>query len=95
MGLDQQVLAALPELGHGLLMTLLLTLLASLVSVAMGQLGCFLQLRRSWIWRAIGRVYVSLMRGTPAMVQLFVVFLPCLSWASAASQCWRRCWRLV
>ncbi|WP_058961825.1 amino acid ABC transporter permease [Type-E symbiont of Plautia stali] len=74
MGLDQQVVAALPELGHGLLMTLILTVLASLVSVVMGQLGCFLQLRRAWIWRAIGRLYVSLMRGTPAIVQLFVVF---------------------
>ncbi|MEG3126885.1 amino acid ABC transporter permease [Pantoea cypripedii] len=74
MGLDQQVVAALPELGHGLLMTLVLTVLASLVSVVMGQLGCFLQLRRAWIWRAIGRLYVSLMRGTPAIVQLFVVF---------------------
>lgn len=74
MGLDQQVVAALPELGHGLLMTLLLTVLASLVSVVMGQLGCFLQLRRAWIWRALGRFYVSVMRGTPAIVQLFVVF---------------------
>ncbi|ORM67064.1 amino acid ABC transporter permease [Pantoea rwandensis] len=74
MGLDQQVVAALPELGHGLLMTLLLTVLASLVSVVMGQLGCFLQLRRAWVWRAIGRLYISLMRGTPAIVQLFVVF---------------------
>ncbi len=74
MGLDQQVLAALPELGHGLLMTLLLTVLASLVSVVTGQLGCFLQLRRAWIWRKVGRLYVSLMRGTPAIVQLFVVF---------------------
>ncbi|MDF7662582.1 amino acid ABC transporter permease [Erwiniaceae bacterium L1_54_6] len=74
MGLDQQVVAALPELGHGLLMTLVLTVLASLVSVVMGQLGCFLQLRRAWIWRAMGRLYVSLMRGTPAIVQLFVVF---------------------
>ncbi|EHQ8971270.1 amino acid ABC transporter permease [Klebsiella pneumoniae] len=74
MGLDQQVLAALPELGRGLLMTLLLTVLASLVSVAMGQLGCFLQLRRAWFWRTLGHLYVSLMRGTPAIVQLFVVF---------------------
>ncbi len=74
MGLDQQVMAALPELAHGLLMTLVLTALASLVSVVMGQLGCFLQLRRAWIWRAIGRIYISLMRGTPAIVQLFVVF---------------------
>lgn len=74
MGLDQQVLTALPELGHGLLMTLVLTILASLVSIVMGQVGCFLQLRRAWIWRAIGRTYISVMRGTPAIVQLFVVF---------------------
>ncbi len=74
MGLDQQVVAALPELGHGLLMTLVLTLLASLVSVVMGQVICFLRLRHFWLWRFIGRLYVSLMRGTPAIVQLFVVF---------------------
>ncbi|MEM6160471.1 amino acid ABC transporter permease [Erwinia sp. P6884] len=74
MGLDQQVVNALPELGLGLLLTLELTVLASLVSVAMGQLGCFLQLRRSGLWRFTGRLYVSLMRGTPAIVQLFVVF---------------------
>lgn len=73
-GLDQQVLAALPELGHGLLVTLSLTVQAALLSLVMGQLGCFLQLRRAWIWRALGRLYVSLMRGTPAIVQLFVVF---------------------
>jgi len=40
----------------------------------MGQLGCFLQLRRFWLWRCAGRLYISLMRGTPAIVQLFVVF---------------------
>ncbi|WP_413724422.1 amino acid ABC transporter permease [Sodalis sp. RH16] len=73
-GLDEQVLAALPELGRGLLMTLILTVLAALLSLVLGQLICFLQLRRAWPWRAVGRLYVSLMRGTPAIVQLFVVF---------------------
>jgi len=74
MLLDHQVVAALPELCQGLLVTLVLSLLASLVSVVMGQCGCFLQLQRFWILRAVGRLYVSLMRGTPAIVQLFVVF---------------------
>jgi len=74
MGLDEQVLSALPELGHGLLITLLLTLQAAALSLALGQLGCFLQLRRFWLWRGAGRLYISLMRGTPAIVQLFVVF---------------------
>lgn len=74
MGLNEQIVSALPELGYGLLMTLCLTVLAALFSLAMGLLGCFLQLRRFWLWRGIGRLYVSLMRGTPAIVQLFVVF---------------------
>lgn len=74
MGLDEQVLSALPELGRGLLITLILTIQAALLSLALGQLGCFLQLRRFWLWRGAGRLYVSLMRGTPAIVQLFVVF---------------------
>ncbi|MCX2201903.1 amino acid ABC transporter permease [Pantoea agglomerans] len=74
MGLNEQVVSALPELGHGLLMTLSLTVLAALLSLVLGQLGCFLQLRRFWLWRGAGRLYVSLMRGTPAIVQLFVVF---------------------
>lgn len=95
MGLEQQVLTALPELGRGLLMTLLLTVLASLVSVVMGQLGCFLQLRRAWIWRTFGRLYVSLMRGTPAIVQLFVVFFTLPKLGLGGSRCWRRCWRSV
>lgn len=74
LGLDEQVIAALPELGHGLLMTLTLTVLAALLSLMFGQIICFLQLRNAWLWRGIGRFYVSLMRGTPAIVQLFVVF---------------------
>lgn len=74
MGLDAQIIASLPELGRGLLVTLSLTLLAALVSLLIGQLVCFLQLSRYWPLRVCGRLYVSLMRGTPAIVQLFVVF---------------------
>ncbi|CAX61149.1 amino acid ABC transporter permease [Erwinia billingiae] len=74
LGLDAEVTAGLPELGRGLLVTLELTALAALVSLVLGQIGCYLQLCRSWPPRLIGRLYVSLMRGTPAIVQLFVVF---------------------
>jgi len=91
-GLDQQVLAALPELGHGLLVTLSLTVQAALLSLVMGQLGCFLQLRRAWIWRALGRLYVSLMRGTRQLCSCLWCFLPCHVLASAGTRCWRRCW---
>ncbi len=71
---NDQILAALPELGYGLLITVQLTVMSSLLSLCMGQLGCYLQLRPYRFWRFIGRAYVSIMRGTPAIVQLFVVF---------------------
>ncbi|WP_410015587.1 amino acid ABC transporter permease [Sodalis sp. C49] len=74
MGLDAEVSAGLPELARGLWVTLQLTMLAALLSLALGQLGCYLQLRRGGVPRFAGRLYVSLMRGTPAIVQLFVVF---------------------
>ncbi|MGL6017274.1 MAG: amino acid ABC transporter permease [Gibbsiella quercinecans] len=74
MWLDAQVSAGLPELARGLLVTLELTVLAALLSLVLGQIGCYLQLRRHRLPRMLGRLYVSLMRGTPAIVQLFVVF---------------------
>ncbi|MBP2168215.1 polar amino acid transport system permease protein [Erwinia toletana] len=74
MWLDAQVSAGLPELAKGLLVTLELTVLAALLSLVLGQAGCYLQLHRRLLPRLLGRLYISLMRGTPAIVQLFVVF---------------------
>lgn len=74
MWLDKAVITALPELLQGLLVTSLLTVLSAGLSLAIGQLGCYMQKHRFWFVRGLAYLYVSLMRGTPAIVQLFVIF---------------------
>ncbi|MGG2399399.1 amino acid ABC transporter permease [Pseudomonas sp. Z8(2022)] len=69
-----QILESIPQLAEGLLVTLELTLAAAIVSFCGGHLIWWLRERESAPVRAIGRLYVSLMRGTPSIVQLFLVF---------------------
>jgi polar amino acid transport system permease protein len=84
---------ALPELVAGAVATILLTLAAAVVSVGVGILVVALRLSGHAIARALARVYISFMRGTPALVQLFLVFfgLPALGlgghpfWAATAA----------
>lgn len=85
--------AGLPELAAGALATVLLTLAAACVSVAVGTLVAGLRLSGSVAAGAGASLYVSFMRGTPALVQLFLVFfgLPMLGlgghpfWAAAVA----------
>lgn len=69
-----QILESIPQLAEGLLVTLELTLAAAIISFCGGHLVWWLRERESAPARAIGRLYVSLMRGTPSIVQLFLVF---------------------
>jgi polar amino acid transport system permease protein len=69
-----QMLSALPDLGKGLWMTLELTVLAAVTSFVMGHVIWWLRGRSLPLWRGMGHVYVSLMRGVPSIVQLFIVF---------------------
>ena len=83
----------LPELAAGALATLGLTLAAACISVAAGVLVAGLRLGGGAVAGVLARVYVSFMRGTPAIVQLFLVFfgLPMLGlgghpfWAAAVA----------
>jgi len=63
-----------PLLAAGLLNTVCLCLLAAMFSVAAGHAGLFLRLSPWAPLRGLARAYVSLMRGTPALVQLFVLY---------------------
>ena len=55
-----------------------LTILISVLSVALGlvcgMLGTAARLARNPLPRAIGAVYVSIFRGTPALIQLFLLY---------------------
>jgi polar amino acid transport system permease protein len=69
-----QVLSALPDLAKGLWVTLELTALSAATSFVVGHLIWWLRSRSTAMWRGLGHLYVSLMRGIPSIVQLFIVF---------------------
>ena len=69
-----RLIAALPELANGAANTVMLTLCAALLSWVVGSVIVIGLLSPVAFWRRAGRVYVSFMRGTPALVQLFLVF---------------------
>ncbi|MGE4250938.1 MAG: amino acid ABC transporter permease [Parvibaculaceae bacterium] len=73
--LDVQVLvAALPSLTKAAIVTVQLTAVAAVLSLLFGIASCMLQLSRIPGGYWVSRAYVSLMRGTPLLIQLFVVF---------------------
>jgi polar amino acid transport system permease protein len=74
MGPNDGVIVGLPLLAEGLLTTLELSLGAVVVSIFCGHVGLWLRTSPWPAARFVGHVYVSLMRGTPALVQLFVLF---------------------
>lgn len=57
-----------------LLMTVLLSLATVLISSVLGSLMALMKISGSRILRAIATAYVSFIRGTPLMVQIFMVF---------------------
>ncbi len=58
----------------GLGNTLLISLFSVLLGVALGLLTALFRLSRSKVLRAIGGTYVDVIRGTPTMVQLLVIY---------------------
>jgi polar amino acid transport system permease protein len=68
------MLEVIPELSTGLLVTLELTAAAAVISFLFGHVIWWLRERRFWFLRMVGGLYVSFMRGTPSIVQLFLVF---------------------
>jgi len=74
MLLDPQVIHSLPALVDGWLLTVELTLLGAAGSLVFGHLALALQLGGRAPLRWVARLYISFMRGTPSLVQLFVLF---------------------
>jgi polar amino acid transport system permease protein len=74
MWLDPQVIHSLPTLVDGWLLTVELTLVGAAGSLVFGHIALALQLVRHAPLRWAARLYISFMRGTPSLVQLFVLF---------------------
>ena len=72
---DFQILVdSLPTLMKAGVVTVKMTFISALLSLFFGAISCMLQLSniRGGYW--VSRTYVSIMRGTPLVVQLFLVF---------------------
>lgn len=54
--------------------TVQISALALVLGFALAGLGAAARLSRSWPLRALGTAYVSLFRGTPCLIQLFILY---------------------
>ena len=58
----------------GLQVTLIITLFAAILGTLLGGLVCWMRMsRRAWL-RQVARVYIDLMRGTPVLVLLMLMY---------------------
>lgn len=62
------------KLGDGMLVSVAIFGLTLLFSIPLGFLICFGRMSKNVIVRNIAKVYISIMRGTPLMLQLMVVY---------------------
>ncbi len=68
------VLSIVKQLCEGMLATLAVFFLTLLFSLPLGLLITFIRMSRFKVFQWIARIYISIMRGTPLMLQLLVVF---------------------
>jgi polar amino acid transport system permease protein len=67
-------LARWPVFAHAALVTVLLSAAAMVLGLAIGVLGAAARMSRSRILRSSARLYVELIRNTPFLVQIYVIY---------------------
>ncbi|KJK23744.1 ABC transporter permease [Burkholderiaceae bacterium 16] len=70
----QLVADSLPVLLQGMLLTIKFALLSMVFGLVIGTVVALMGISHRRVLMAIARVYVSIMRGTPLLVQIFVVY---------------------
>ena len=65
---------ALPLLLEGLKMTVLIALISIAIGIVLGLISCLCGLSKNKVLKAISAVYIWIIRGTPMIVQAFIVF---------------------
>ena len=70
----QLVAASLPVLLQGMLLTIKFALLSMIFGLAIGTVVALMGISHQPVPKAVARAYVSIMRGTPLLVQIFVVY---------------------
>ena len=69
-----KLLYIVKQLGMGMLSTLSIFFLTLVFSLPLGLLLCFVRMSKVKVLQWIAKIYISIMRGTPLMLQLLVVF---------------------
>lgn len=78
------------QLGEGILATLSIFFLTLIFSLPLGLLLTFIRMSRAKVLQWIARIYISILRGTPLMLQLLVVFYgPHFLFGAETSQSYR------
>ncbi|MCL6600716.1 MAG: amino acid ABC transporter permease [Alicyclobacillus macrosporangiidus] len=70
----QTIIESLPQLLEGTLVTIEVVVLSLIFGIVLGLLGGLARISRFRILRRIAGIYVSVIRGTPFIVQLFFVY---------------------
>ena len=65
---------SIPMLLQGLWLTIQLSLVSLVIAMVLGLVACLMGLSKFRILRAINRVYVAIIRGTPLLVQCFFIY---------------------
>lgn len=64
----------LSKLGEGMIVSLGIFAVTLIFSLPLGLLVSFGRMSKNWIIRMVTKVYISIMRGTPLMLQLMVIY---------------------
>jgi len=59
---------------NGLKMTLLVTLFSCLLGILLGMIVTYLKMSKFWLFRFIANIYLTIIRGTPSVVQLMIIY---------------------
>ncbi len=65
---------AMPLLLEGLKLTVITSLVSILIGMVIGLLVCLMKMSKNVVLKAIAGVYIWIIRGTPMLVQAFIVF---------------------
>lgn len=65
---------AMPLLLEGLKLTVIVSLVSIVIGMIIGLLVCLMKMSKNIVLRAIAGVYIWIIRGTPMLVQAFIVF---------------------
>ena len=74
MHFDVVLKQATPMLLEGLKVTIIISLVSLFFGMLVGLISCLFGLSKSKVLRAVSAVYVWLIRGTPMIVQAFIVY---------------------